>query len=129
MKLIQKILYKRKKWYVKRNRYKRKYRMSFREIKVLWDKINNTQYNNDEYYYGLRSVSDILTQILISSQKSFRIYYFDDNDVFDMIKIVETVRNRDVLRKTFTGGMICFKFISDLRITNSELYLKYRLLL
>lgn len=119
--LLKRILYKRKKAYVKRTRYLRKHRTSFREINRLWCAIQSAN-------LGYRDMANALDSILINNQKNFRIYYFDDNDVFDMIKIVETVRNRDLLRRTTTGRLVCFKLINDLRITNTELYLKYRLL-
>lgn len=121
MNLIQKLLYKRKKAYVKRTRCSKKHRISFREINRLWRGIKSMN-------LGHRDMSSALDSILIDNHKNFRIYYFDDNDVFDMIKMMEEIRDKNTFRKTLVVGMVCFKLINDLKITNFELYLKYRLL-
>lgn len=130
MNLFSKLLYKRKKWYVKRtNRYHKKYRMAFRNVEKMWYEVKDINTMSLHLYLALDT-------ILIDKQKSFRLYYFNDDDVFDMIKILEEVRNKEhngtsyvIYQRTLTSCKICFKLINDLRITNPELYVKYKLLL
>ena len=103
--------------------------MAFRDVEKMWYEVKDINTMSLHLYLALDT-------ILIDKQKSFRLYYFNDDDVFDMIKILEEVRNKEhngtsyvIYQRTLTSCKICFKLINDLRITNPELYVKYKLLL
>ncbi len=117
---INKLLYERKKKIVSKRRFN-KHPISFKHLKFYIDFIKDKAQISEDY----RSANAFLMEVLVNRQKAFRVIYIDDDDVFNMIEIINRVKNNE----GYYIKYIHFKLINDLKISNSELYLKYKLLI